>query len=55
MNWTAKVEEDNETGDLVLAFPDDMLRQLGWVEGDTLQWIDNNDGTWSLRKAIDEV
>jgi len=23
---------------------------MDWTEGDTLEWIDNKDGTWTLRK-----
>lgn len=52
--WTVTVEEDPETGDIVLPLPQDMLDQVGWVEGDTLDWIDNKDGTWSIQKVTDE-
>jgi hypothetical protein len=48
--WTITVEEDPETGDLILPLPQDMLNLQGWVEGDELEWIDNKDGSWSLRK-----
>lgn len=41
--WTVTVEEDPDTGDLLLPFPEDMLEELGWQEGDTLSWnIDEN-------------
>lgn len=50
-SWTITVEEDADTGDLVLPLPADFLVMQGWVEGDTLEWTDNNDGTWSLSKA----
>ena len=49
--WTIKVEEaDDGSGDLVLPFPDDLLESAGWKEGDALEWIDNKDGTWILKK-----
>ena len=51
--WTIKLEEDTETGDLVLPLSDDILKQVGWKEGDTLEWIDNKDGTWTLMKKDD--
>ena len=52
--WTIKVEEaDDGSGDLVLPFPDDLLESAGWKEGDTLEWIDNKDGTWILKKKDD--
>ena len=34
----------------VLTFPDEMMEELGWKEGDILEWIDNKDGSWSLIK-----
>jgi nitrous oxide reductase accessory protein NosL len=49
--WTITLEEDPETGDCILPFPEDLLEQAGWKEGDTLNWIDNKDGTWCLEKV----
>lgn len=51
VQWTLQTEEDPETGDLLLQFPLDLLANLGWKEGDTIEWIDNGDGSWSLKKA----
>ena len=53
----ANIEEDPETGDLMLVFPEDFLEQLdelGWKIGDTVEWTDNQDGTWSIKKADNE-
>jgi|APGre2960657373_1045057.scaffolds.fasta_scaffold105578_4 hypothetical protein len=50
-NWTVIVEEDLDTGNLVLPLPQDMLNLQGWVEGDTLEWIDQKDGSWQLKKV----
>jgi hypothetical protein len=44
------LEEDPESGDLILPFPEDMLKEVGWKEGDTLDWKDNKDGTFSITK-----
>ena len=55
-SWTVTVEEaEDGSGDLVLPLPQEMLDLQGWKEGDTLNWIDNKDGTWSIAKkdAID--
>lgn len=46
---TLTVEED-ESGDLVLTFPPEMLVQMDWQPGDTLIWIDKGDGSWELKK-----
>ena len=49
-SYTMTLEEDPETGDLILPFPEDMLKEVGWKEGDTLEWEDNKDGTFSITK-----
>lgn len=54
-SWTVTLEEDTETGDLVLPFTTEMLEQVGWKEGDTIEWIDNKDGSWSLVKAASKT
>lgn len=52
--WVVTVEEDPDTGDLILPFPPDMLEQVGWKEGDVLNWKIEEDGSWSLtRKSSD--
>jgi len=48
--WTATLEQDPETGELILPFPPDILTQVGWDFGDVLTWKDNNDGSWTLLK-----
>lgn len=53
--WIVTLEEDPETGDVILPFPDDMLEEAGWREGDVLEWIDNQDGSWSLVKQEDKT
>lgn len=49
-HWTVTVEQDGE--DLVLPLPQDLLDQAGWSTGDTLEWIDNHDGSFSLIKKV---
>ena len=36
--WTAVLEEDIATGELILPLPTDLIEQLGWKEDDTLVW-----------------
>jgi bifunctional DNA-binding transcriptional regulator/antitoxin component of YhaV-PrlF toxin-antitoxin module len=43
------LEEDGD--DLTLPFPDEILEQLGWKEGDTLEWIQNDDNSLTLKKV----
>lgn len=49
-SWTVTLEEDPETGDVILPFTNEMLEEVGWKEGDVLEWIDNKNGSWSLVK-----
>jgi len=44
------VIHDKETDDYYLQFDDSELQQLGWNLGDKIEWIDNKDGSWILRK-----
>ena len=48
MRTTLTVDDDG-----ILTFPDEMIEKLGWKEGDVLQWIDNNNGSFSLVKSDD--
>lgn len=51
--WIVTVEEDPDTGDLILPFPDGLLDSMGWKEGDVINWREEN-GSWILtRKSND--
>ena len=45
-----QLELNPETDELILPLPDDLCAQLGWVIGTELDWIDNKDGTYSLKE-----
>lgn len=52
-SWIITVEEDPETGDLVLPFPDDLLKEAGWKPGDTLEWnVVENDGNGNWASTL---
>lgn len=51
---TIYVQEDPETKDLFLEFPDDLIASLGWQAGDTIQWDDAGEGRWVLTKKVQE-
>ena len=53
-SWTVTLEEDPETGDLILPFTNEMLVAVGWTEGDQIEWINNKDGSYSLVKVPNE-
>jgi hypothetical protein len=54
MSYIVTLEEDPETGDLVLPLPEKLMEETGWKTGDTLDWKDNGDGTFSMTKQKTE-
>lgn len=47
--FTVEVKE-NDDGDLYIEFPDQLMEQMGWQEGDTLKWTERPDGSFSINK-----
>jgi hypothetical protein len=43
--WIIPVDDDYN-----ITFPEDLIEQTGWKEGDTLQWIDQGDGSFKMIK-----
>lgn len=52
VNFEVITHEDPETGDIILPLPPELLENLGWKEGDTLEWKETTDGTWLLSKVV---
>jgi len=50
MSYIITLENDPETGDLIMPLPDELLKEAGWQTGDTLDWKDNGDGTYTMTK-----
>jgi hypothetical protein len=49
---TLQVVEDPESpGELLLDLGPELCAELGWQVGDTVEWLDNQDGTWTLLKS----
>ena len=48
--WILPVEVDGASGEYYLQLPDDLLDSLNWKEGDTLEYVNNGDGTFRVRK-----
>jgi hypothetical protein len=51
--WVLTVEEEPETTDLFLTLPEDLLKEVGWKTGDILEWVEQDDKSWILRKKAD--
>jgi len=52
MTRTITVEEDGD--DIILPIPDDILLELGWNEGDILEWTLENGAAVLRRVEINE-
>ena len=42
------IEDPNDPEELLLDLGTELCEELGWKVGDTVQWIDNKDGTWQI-------
>ncbi len=48
--WSVEVKELEE-GEAYINFPDELCEALNWSEGDELKFIDNKDGSFTVRKV----
>jgi hypothetical protein len=46
---TVTLIEDGD--DLILPLSANILASTGWIEGDTIKWTDNGNGSWTMSKA----
>ena len=50
--WIVELEEDPETGDIIMPLPDELIESQGWAIGDVLEWdVNEETGEISLRKS----
>ena len=49
-SFVCEIIED-ENGELMIQFPDDLIQQLGWREGDIIDWDIDENGRVTARKA----
>jgi bifunctional DNA-binding transcriptional regulator/antitoxin component of YhaV-PrlF toxin-antitoxin module len=53
-SYTLHLEEDpDDSENLLLTFPDELLESAGWNVGDVLVWNIEDDGTIILKKKND--
>ncbi len=48
--YTRPIIKDPNSDELILDLGDELCRDAGWKVGTRLEWIDNGDGSWTLRK-----
>ena len=49
--WTVEIQMDGLTGDAIIPIPDDLSDVVGWNVDDELEWCDNKNGSYILRKV----
>lgn len=49
-HWQVTVEKDGD--DAILSLPPEVIDHLNLKEGDCIEWIELDDGSWEIRKAI---
>jgi hypothetical protein len=53
--YTVILEQDPETGDVILPLSNEILETIGVKENDTVNFTDNQNGTFSITKATDDI
>ena len=48
--WVLPVEEDDNTGEYFISFPDDLLEAANLKEGDIVDWVNQGNGSYLLKK-----
>ena len=54
VKWQLPVEMDS-SGEYYVLFPDDLLEAANLTEGDKIEWNDNGDGSYTLRKVTKPI
>lgn len=54
MKYTVPVQYDKDNDEYFIEFSDEMLKEVGWKVNDTLNWKDNNDGSFTIEKQKTE-
>ncbi len=52
LKFVRKLQADPDNpGEFVLDLGDDLVSALGWQVGDTIEWTNNKDGSWTASKV----
>jgi hypothetical protein len=55
VKWQLPVEVDGVSGEYYVQFPDDLMAAANIKENELVEWIDNKDGSYILRKVTQTV
>jgi len=48
---TLKVKYSKKLKNFYVKLPSKLLKELSWNTGDNIEWIDNKDGSFTLKKV----
>ena len=51
VKWQLPIEVDGPSGEYFITFPDDLLEAANLKEGDQVEWVDQGDGSYLLKKV----
>jgi hypothetical protein len=52
VKWQLPIEVSDDLEEYVINLPEDLLEAANLKEGDTVEWIDNGDGSYIMKKII---
>jgi hypothetical protein len=55
VKWQLPIEIDGASGEYYVMFPDDLMEAANIQEGDTVEWVDQGDGSYILRKVTESI
>lgn len=50
-HWETAVQYDDTTDTHYIVLPDDLLNEVDLGVGDDVEWVDNKDGSWTLKRV----
>lgn len=53
VTYEVLTQEDPETGDIYLPMPPELLAEMGWVEGDVVDFNQDTQGRWIISKKVE--
>ena len=52
-SWVLDVKHDESTGDKYIELTEEILQESGFKVGDSITWVDNHDGSYTLVRSED--
>jgi plastocyanin len=46
------IVEKDENNELVIPFDEDLMSEIGWEVGDTIEWTENDNGSFTLTRVV---